>query len=359
MSESPIKIIFIDRDGTIIFEPDDFQVDDLNKVKFVPNVISVLKELQDEGYELVMVSNQDGLGTKSFPQDEFDSCQKFIINTLSSEGVEFREIFICPHFEKDNCDCRKPQAGLLSEFLTHQNIDTSRSYVIGDRDTDLLLAEKINLTGIKIDPFRADAWTEIKSDILSLDKKITVNRKTNETDITTSVDLSSAQKINIKTGIGFYDHMLEQLAKHSGISLEIECNGDLHIDEHHTVEDVAITIGDALYRAMSTKRGIERYGFTLPMDESLCSVTLDLSGRPYFKFEGEFKRENIGGLPTELIKHFFYTLSQNLKANIHISVNGEDDHHKAESCFKCFGRAFSQAIKKSSSIGIPSTKGTL
>ena len=184
-----------------------------------------------------------------------------------------------------------------------------------------------------------------------------MTRTTNETNITSKVDLSSDRVIDIKTGIGFYDHMLEQLAKHSGISVQIECDGDLHIDEHHTVEDVAITLGDALRRALSTKAGIERYGFTLPMDDALCTVSMDLSGRPYFKFEGEFKREIIGGLPTELIIHFFYTLSQNLKANIHISVNGDDDHHKAESCFKCFGRAFSQAINKSSKSGVPSTKG--
>ena len=359
MNELPIKVLFIDRDGTIILEPDDFQVDDLRKVKFLSDVISVLKELRQEGYELVMVSNQDGLGTKSFPEELFRVCQQFMLDTLSSEGVVFKEIFICPHFENDNCECRKPKAGLLSEFLTHNNIDTSRSYVIGDRETDMQLAEKINLPGIKIDPSIENAWQEIKKEILSFDKKITVSRSTNETRITSTVDLSSNDKIDIQTGIGFYDHMLEQLAKHSGISIEIDCEGDLHIDEHHTVEDVAITLGDALNRALSTKAGIERYGFTLPMDDAQCTVALDLSGRPFFKFEGQFKRDNIGGMPTELIEHFFYTLSQNLKANIHIDVIGEDDHHKAESCFKCFGRAFSQAIKKSSDSGVPSTKGTL
>ena len=359
MNELPLKVLFIDRDGTIIYEPDDFQVDDLKKVKFVPNVIRVLNELRNEGYELVMVSNQDGLGTESFPQEQFELCQNFMLNTLYSEGVSFREIFICPHFETDNCDCRKPKIGLLSEFLTHNNIDTSRSYVIGDRDTDIELANKLKLPGIKIDPHNENAWIQIKEDILSSDSKATVTRTTNETNITSKVDLSSDRVIDIKTGIGFYDHMLEQLAKHSGISVQIECDGDLHIDEHHTVEDVAITLGDALRRALSTKAGIERYGFTLPMDDALCTVSMDLSGRPYFKFEGEFKREIIGGLPTELIIHFFYTLSQNLKANIHINVNGDDDHHKAESCFKCFGRAFSQAINKSSKSGVPSTKGSL
>ena len=231
--------------------------------------------------------------------------------------------------------------------------------MIGDRETDMQLAEKMSIAGIKIDPNKANAWKEIKKEILSIDRKITVSRATNETRITSTVDLSSDHKIDIKTGIGFYDHMLEQFAKHSGISIEIECEGDLHIDEHHTIEDVAITLGDALNRALSTKAGIERYGFTLPMDDAQCTVALDLSGRPFFKFDGQFNRENIGGMPTELIVHFFYTLSQNLKANIHIDVTGEDDHHKAESCFKCFGRAFSQAIKKSSVSGVPSTKGTL
>ena len=359
MNELPIKVLFIDRDGTIIQEPDDFQVDDLRKVKFIPNVISALKELSQEGYQLVMVSNQDGLGTKSFPEEQFKLCQEFMLDTLSSEGVTFKEIFICPHFESDNCECRKPKTGLLSEFLTHNNIDTSRSYVIGDRETDMQLAEKMSIAGIKIDPNKANAWKEIKKEILSIDRKITVSRATNETRITSTVDLSSDHKIDIKTGIGFYDHMLEQFAKHSGISIEIECEGDLHIDEHHTIEDVAITLGDALNRALSTKAGVERYGFTLPMDDAQCTVALDLSGRPFFKFDGQFNRENIGGMPTELIVHFFYTLSQNLKANIHIDVTGEDDHHKAESCFKCFGRAFSQAIKKSSVSGVPSTKGTL
>ncbi len=359
MNELPLKVLFIDRDGTMIFEPNDFQVDDLSKVKFVPNVISVLKELSEVGYELIMVSNQDGLGTKSFPTEQFEVYQRFMLDTLSSEGITFKKIFICPHLEDDNCECRKPKAGLLSEFLTHNNIDTSRSYVIGDRKTDMQLAERISLSGIKIDPSKRNAWLEIKKEILSLDKKITVSRATNETKITSTVDLSSDQKIDIQTGIGFYDHMLEQLAKHSGISIQIDCEGDLHIDEHHTVEDVAITLGDALNRALSTKAGIERYGFTLPMDDAQCTVALDLSGRPFFKFKGEFKRENIGGMPTELIEHFFYTLSQSLKANIHICVTGEDDHHKAESCFKCFGRAFSQAIKKSSISGVPSTKGAL
>ena len=359
MNELPLKVLFIDRDGTIIYEPEDFQIDDLKKVKFVPGVITVLKELINEGYELVLVSNQDGLGTESFPEEQFELCQNFMLNTLSSEGVTFREIFICPHFENDNCDCRKPKTGLLSEFLTHNNIDTARSYVIGDRGTDIELANKINLPGIKINPNKENAWMQIKDDILHSDSKVSVTRRTNETSITTSVDLSCDRTIDINTGIGFYDHMLEQLAKHSGISVEIVCDGDLHIDEHHTVEDVAITLGDALRRAISTKAGIERYGFVLPMDDALCSVSMDLSGRPFFKFDGEFKRDMIGGLPTELIVHFFYTLSQHLKANIHISVTGDDDHHKAESCFKCFGRAFSQAIKKSSRSGVPSTKGSL
>ena len=258
MNELPIKVLFIDRDGTIIQEPDDFQVDDLRKVKFIPNVISALKELSQEGYQLVMVSNQDGLGTKSFPEEQFKLCQEFMLDTLSSEGVTFKEIFICPHFESDNCECRKPKTGLLSEFLTHNNIDTSRSYVIGDRETDMQLAEKMSIAGIKIDPNKANAWKEIKKEILSIDRKITVSRATNETRITSTVDLSSDHKIDIKTGIGFYDHMLEQFAKHSGISIEIECEGDLHIDEHHTIEDVAITLGDALNRALSTKAGIKK-----------------------------------------------------------------------------------------------------
>ena len=333
--------------------------DDLSKIKLVPKVISSLKKLNNYGYQFVMVSNQDGLGTDSFPQESFDKCQSFILDLFSTQGIDFRKILICPHFDEDQCDCRKPKTGLLTEFLTHENIDTARSYVIGDRDTDMLLAERMAIQGIMIDPYEDDVWDKIANQILNVDRQAEVLRKSNETEILTRVNLSASSPININTGIGFFDHMLEQLAKHSGISIEIDCKGDLHIDEHHTVEDVSITLGDALYKALSNKVGIGRYGFTLPMDDALAQVAIDLSGRPYFKFEGEFNREKIGDLPTELITHFFHTLSQNMKANIHISIKGEDDHHKAEACFKALGRALLQAIKQTDSGDLPTTKGLL
>jgi imidazoleglycerol-phosphate dehydratase/histidinol-phosphatase len=359
MSDQALKVIFLDRDGTIIYEPEDYQVDDLSKIRLVPKVISSLKKLNNYGYQLVMVSNQDGLGTDSFPQEAFDKCQSFILDLFSTQEIDFREILICPHLAEDQCDCRKPKTGLLTKFLTHENIDTARSYVIGDRDTDMLLAEKMKIQGIRIDPYKDDAWDKIVNTILNVDRQAEVLRKSNETEILTRVNLSASTPIKINTGIGFFDHMLEQLAKHSNISMEVECKGDLHIDEHHTIEDVSITIGDALYKALSNKVGIGRYGFTLPMDDALAMVAIDLSGRPYFKFEGEFNREKIGDLPTELITHFFYTLSQNMKANIHISITGEDDHHKAEACFKSVGRALSQAIKQTDSGDLPTTKGLL
>jgi len=359
MVDQALKVIFLDRDGTIIYEPEDYQVDDLSKIKLVPNVISSLKKLNNYGYHFVMISNQDGLGTDSFPQESFDKCQSFILDLFSTQGIDFRKILICPHLDEDQCDCRKPKTGLLTEFLTHENIDTARSYVIGDRDTDMLLAERMTIQGIMIDPYEDDVWDKITNEILSVDRQAKVVRKSNETEILTRVNLSASSPISINTGIGFFDHMLEQLAKHSGISIEIDCKGDLHIDEHHTVEDVSITLGEALYRALSDKVGIGRYGFTLPMDDALAQVAIDLSGRPYFKFEGEFKREKIGDLPTELITHFFHTLSQNIKANIHISIKGEDDHHKAEACFKSLGRALLQAIKQTDSGDLPTTKGLL
>jgi len=352
------KIIFVDRDGTIIFEPSDYQVDALEKIKFVPDVISALSQLSKNGYSLVMVSNQDGLGTNSFPQESFIESQKFIENILNSQGVFFDDILICPHFETDGCDCRKPLTGMVTKLLVNTNIDKERSYVIGDRDTDMQFAKNLDIEGIQIDPYRDNQWTDITTKILNIDRRSSVLRETKETKIKTTVNLEQSKPILINTGIDFFDHMLEQLAKHSNISMIIDCDGDIEVDEHHTVEDVAITLGQTIKESLGNKYGVNRYGFTLPMDESLASVAIDLSDRPYFVFEGGFDREKVGGLPTELVAHFFRSFSQSLGATIHLAVKGEDNHHMIEACFKVFGRALGQAVKVSGT-DLPSTKGIL
>ena len=358
MNTNNTKILFLDRDGTIIYEPDDFQVDSIEKIKLVPGVISSLNTLLENGYELVMVSNQDGMGTKTFPAQDFLKAHNYIIDLFESQGIKFKDIFICPHFKSDRCDCRKPSTGLLTEFFVKNNIDNERSYVIGDRKTDMELAKKLTLKGIQIDPYRVGAWKSIENDILSVDRRSKIIRETSETKISAEINLAVSEPVNIDTGIGFFDHMLEQLAKHADISIIIQCHGDLNIDEHHSVEDVALTLGQAFRQALGKKYGINRYGFTLPMDESIASVTLDLSGRPHFSFKGRFSREKVGGLPTELIPHFFQSLSQSLKASIHIEVKGDDNHHMIEACFKAFGRAFKQAISLTGN-SLPSTKGVL
>jgi len=359
MNNQSQKILFLDRDGTLIAEPEDFQVDSLSKVHFLPNVIQALARLKDSGYLLVMVTNQDGLGSNSFSEADFGRCQNFIIDLLLSQNITFEEIFICPHFESEMCDCRKPRTGLLTQFLVDRNIDKARSYVIGDRDTDLQLANNLGIKGIKINPKNDGEWDRITDTILSRDRMAKVTRETTETQITVIVNLDSSSPLSVNTGIGFFDHMIEQLGKHSGISIDLQCNGDLQVDEHHTVEDVSITLGQAIRESLSNKRGISRYGFTLPMDDALANIAIDLSDRPFFRFKGEFRRENIGELPTELIPHFFYTFSQSLGANIHLSVSGEDDHHKIEACFKVLGRALSQALNVSGNKDLPSTKGML
>ena len=323
MYKQPQKILFLDRDGTLIYEPEDFQVDSLSKVRLLPDVIQALTKLKDSGYLLVMVTNQDGLGTESFLEVDFERCQDFVIDLLSSQNITFEEVFICPHYESDMCECRKPRTGLLTQFLVDRNIDKTRSYVIGDRDTDLQLADNLGLKAIKINPKNDDEWIRVSDAILSQDRMAVVSRETTETKITAAVNLDSASPLSINTGIGFFDHMIEQLGKHSGISIELQCNGDLEVDEHHTVEDVSITLGQAIKESLSNKRGIGRYGFTLPMDDALATIAIDLSDRPFFKFKGEFRRESIGELPTELVLHFFYTFSQSLGANIHLSVSGE------------------------------------
>jgi imidazoleglycerol-phosphate dehydratase/histidinol-phosphatase len=352
------KVLFIDRDGTLIVEPPDQQIDSLQKLALLPGVIPALLKLRDAGFVFVLVSNQDGLGTPSFPRETFEEPHNFLRALLASQGIEFERELICPHFAADNCACRKPKTGLLDEYLRTESIDKAASYVIGDRETDLQLARNIGVTGLRIGGPDGLTWAEIAERLTRVKRTARVTRKTKETDISIAVDLDSEAPIHVSTGIGFFDHMLEQIAKHGGFSLELTCKGDLHIDEHHTVEDCALALGQALRQALGDKRGINRYGFVLPMDESLAQVAIDLAGRPYFVFEGKFGRDQVGQLPTELVPHFFRSLAETLGAAINIRVTGENTHHMIEACFKGVGRTLRQAIRISDTQ-LPSTKGVL
>ncbi|MGB5354785.1 MAG: bifunctional histidinol-phosphatase/imidazoleglycerol-phosphate dehydratase HisB [Woeseia sp.] len=353
-------ILFIDRDGTLIEEPDDQQVDALEKIRLVPDVIPALLRLTRAGFRFVMVSNQDGLGTPSFPEADFALCQQHVVQLFASQGIVFDEVLICPHRPEDGCGCRKPRTGLLTRLLASTDLDVKRSAVIGDRDTDLELAANIGIRGYRIDPQgeHQETWPGIASALLDVERAADVRRDTRETRIRAQVNLDVEQPVKIVSGIGFLDHMLEQIARHGGFSLQLECAGDLHIDEHHSVEDIALTLGQALREALGDKRGISRFGFLLPMDETEAQVAIDLSGRPYFVFTGEFPRQEVGGLATELVPHFFRSLADALGASIHIKVSGENAHHMVEACFKAVGRALRQACKVESD-SLPSTKGML
>jgi imidazoleglycerol-phosphate dehydratase/histidinol-phosphatase len=360
------KIAFLDRDGTLVWEPPDEQVDRLDKISLLPGVIPALLRIRDAGYQFVMITNQDGLGTDSFPEDDYRVCQDYILELFASQGIAFREVFVCPHFLADGCKCRKPLPGHIGDFMRQADVDRERSFVAGDRDTDLEFAENIGLTGYRLAPKdkRENArnngltWEEIAREICDQPRRASVTRTTKETDIRVDIDLDREGPIAIETGIGFFDHMLEQIAKHGGFALTLTCRGDLEIDEHHTVEDVALTLGKAFNDALGDKRGIGRYGFTLPMDEAQARVALDLAGRAVFRFDGEFPREAVGELPTEMVVHFFRSLSDSLAAALHISVDGENTHHIVEACFKATGRALRQA-KTRVGTELPSTKGTL
>ena len=350
-------VLFVDRDGTLIVEPDDFQVDAVDKVALVPGVIRALQQLLEHGYELVMVSNQDGLGTDAFPQADFERCHDHMLKLFESQGIRFAETFICPHLPDDGCDCRKPLTGLLTRYLAATSIDTARSAVVGDRDTDLELAAKLGLEGFKLGDGGL-SWDEITTALCYRERVAAVNRNTRETAIAVEVNLDAAGDAVVDTGIGFFDHMLEQIAKHGGFKLKLEVRGDLHVDEHHTVEDTAITLGQALKQALGDKRGIGRYGFVLPMDESEAQVSLDLSGRGVFVFKGRFPRAEVGALSTEMVEHFFRSLAESLGAALHLRVTGENAHHMVEACFKGVGRVLRQAIHAEGSE-LPTTKGLL
>jgi imidazoleglycerol-phosphate dehydratase/histidinol-phosphatase len=351
------KILFLDRDGTLIEEPADFQIDSLAKFRLVPGVIPALLKLKAAGYEFVMVSNQDGLGTDRFPVADFEPPQQLLLQILESQGIRFSAIHIDPHFEHQNAPTRKPGIGMLLDYLTSGTLDFARSAVIGDRDTDLQLARNLGVRGFRLGPDHDD-WATIAHVLADAPRVASVERVTSETRIRVTVDLDREARAEVATGIGFFDHMLEQIGRHGGFALTLTCAGDTHIDEHHSIEDSALALGEALRKALGDKRGIGRYGFTLPMDETLASAALDLSGRAYLVFEGAFPRSEVGGMATELVPHFFRSLCDALGANLHLSVRGDNTHHMVEACFKSFARALRQAIRREGDA-IPSTKGTL
>jgi imidazoleglycerol-phosphate dehydratase/histidinol-phosphatase len=358
MKATPGKVLFVDRDGTLIEEPSDEQVDSLDKIRWMPDVFASLQKLTAAGYRLVMVTNQDGLGTPSFPQERFDAPQSFVVETLASQGLPFDAICICPHKPADGCSCRKPKLGLVQAYLDRTSIDFSSSVMIGDRMTDMEFARNLGVRGLRVQKagLPSETWPAIAAELLS--RRATTERTTKETSIRIAVDLDAESPITISTGHAFFDHMVEQLARHGGFSLQLECKGDLHVDEHHTVEDCALALGTAIRQALGDKRGIGRYGFLLPMDEARAQVAIDLSGRPYAVFEGKFSRTEVGGLATELVPHFFRSFAETLGAAMHVSVTGENTHHMVEACFKGVGRALRQALRHEGTE-LPSTKGAL
>jgi imidazoleglycerol-phosphate dehydratase/histidinol-phosphatase len=351
--------LFIDRDGTLVEEPPDVQVDSLDKIRFMPGVFPALLELTRRGFKLVMVTNQDGLGSLAYPEASFRLCQDFILEALSSQGIRFEAVFVCPHWEEDRCKCRKPSTALVEQYLKLHPVDPKRSAVIGDRSTDLEFAKKLGLPGFVVarNGSPDQVWPRVLEALTARHASLT--RHTRETHVDVRVNLDAEEPLEIATGIPFFDHMLEQLAKHGGFSLEVRTCGDLHIDEHHTVEDTALALGEVLRSALGDKRGIARYGFLLPMDEAEAVVCVDLSGRPFAEFTGRFGRDAIGAFPTELVPHFFRSLSEGLRAAIHVSVRGENTHHMIESCFKSVGRSLRQAFRLDGGSELPSTKGVL
>lgn len=373
------KALFIDRDGTIIAEPADEQIDSLEKLTFVPGAISGLKTLTGLGFDLVLATNQDGLGTDSFPENTFWPAHEKMLATLGGEGVTFDDQLIDRTFEADNAPSRKPRTGMFGNYLGGE-YDLAASYVIGDRVTDVLLARNLGARGILLSPAAegaqmlakagvadacalvTDSWAEIADFIRRGERRVEIRRETRETQIAVRLDLDGRGDFNgqISTGLRFLDHMLAQIAHHGGVALAVDAQGDLDIDEHHTMEDVAITLGEAIDRALGSKAGIARYGFALPMDDCRALVLLDFGGRIDFEWDAEFHRERVGDVPTEMFRHFFHALCSAARCNLQISARGENDHHKAEAIFKAFARALRMAVARQGfGYDIPSSKGVL
>tara|TARA_B110000259_G_scaffold52748_1_gene62083 strand:+ start:1940 stop:3070 length:1131 start_codon:yes stop_codon:yes gene_type:complete len=374
------KVLFIDRDGTLTLEPNDFQLDSFDKLIFYPNVFQYLSKIAKElDYELVIVTNQDGLGTSSFPENTFWPIHNFILQSFENEGVVFDQVFIDKSFPKDQQPTRKPGTELLKPYIDNPSYDLENSYVIGDRLTDMELAKNLGCKGILIDTdtergaaevtdaaldavivLKTQLWEEIYQRLLLKDRKVTLTRNTKETKIVIALNLDGSGQSTIDTGIAFFDHMLDQLARHGQMDISIQTKGDLEVDEHHTIEDIAIALGETFALALGNKLGIERYGFTLPMDDALAQVAIDFGGRNWLVWEAEFKREMIGKMPTEMFFHFFKSFADGAKANINIKAEGDNEHHKIEVIFKAFAKAIKVAVKRDSSkMILPSTKGML
>ncbi|MBQ2402473.1 MAG: bifunctional histidinol-phosphatase/imidazoleglycerol-phosphate dehydratase HisB, partial [Prevotella sp.] len=336
------KVLFIDRDGTLIYEPADEQIDAFEKLRFVEGVFQNLSFIQQHlDYELVMVSNQDGLGTESFPEHTFWPVHNFILQTLAGEGITFSDILIDRHFPEDNHPCRKPGTGMLTKYINNPEYDIANSYVIGDRETDRMLADNLGCKALIVGDEKDGklSWKKISEILFAGERIAEVKRKTKETDIHIRMNLDGKGVCDISTGLGFFDHMLEQIGKHGMIDLYIRTAGDLNVDEHHTIEDTAIALGECIFNALGNKRGIERYGYSLPMDDCLCSVALDFGGRSWLVWDAEFCREKIGDMPTEMFLHFFKSLSDAARMNLNIKVEGQNEHHKIEGIFKALGRS--------------------
>ncbi|MGC5745807.1 bifunctional histidinol-phosphatase/imidazoleglycerol-phosphate dehydratase HisB [Chryseobacterium sp. NFX27] len=362
------KALFIDRDGTLIMEPpEDFQVDSLEKLEFYPGVFQNLSKIAREmDYELVMVTNQDGLGTESFPYENFIRPQEKMLKTFKNEGIVFSDILIDKSFEHENLPTRKPGIGMLSKY-SYGNYDLENSYVIGDRVTDIQLAQNLGTKAIFInESFNENAeltttdWSEIYRFLKQESRKAKVYRKTNETEIDIEIDLNGKGMAEISTGLHFFDHMLDQIARHGNLDLKIKVTGDLQVDEHHTIEDTGIALGEAFIKALGNKKGIERYGFLLPMDDCLAQAAIDFGGRPWMVWDVDFKREKIGDVPTEMFFHFFKSFTDASKSNLNIKAEGSNEHHKIESVFKAFAKSVKMAVNQSdTSFNLPSTKGSL
>ncbi len=374
------KVLFIDRDGTLTVEPNDFQLDTFNKLVFYPGVFQYLGNIsRDLDYELVMVTNQDGLGTENFPESDFWPTQKFLIKTFKNEGIIFNEVFIDRTFPEDNAPTRKPGTALLESYINNTNYDLKNSFVIGDRLTDMQLAKNLGCKGVFIDNnpalgaeevsdkdldstivLKTKSWEFIYRHLLMRDRAVSFERKTSETVVYIEINLDGRGESKAETGLAFFDHMLDQFSKHGGIDLSLKTVGDLDVDEHHTIEDTAIALGEAISVALGDKKGIERYGFTLPMDDSLAEVSIDFGGRSWLVWEADFRREMIGKMPTEMFYHFFKSFADSAKANLNIRAKGDNEHHKIEAIFKAFAKSIKMAIKKDvEKMILPSTKGTL